>query len=183
MYPDAARELAQNPLFELGNHSYSHPGFDGDCYGLRPISDDEDDTEIQKTQQLLQEISGVTNVLFRFPGGCYSSIDVDHVYHNGLQAIQWDVAGDDGFNDDIQSIERNVLDRVQNGSIIVLHMHGGPNAPMTAEALPTIIATLQERGYTFVTVSELLDKTREIQISTSDSLATSTGQFAIFASK
>src|SRR6266403_4414197 len=41
MYPDEARELAQNPLFELGNHSYSHPGFDGDCYGLRRISDDE----------------------------------------------------------------------------------------------------------------------------------------------
>src|SRR6185369_13151643 len=144
MYPDDARELARNHLFELGNHSYSHPGFDGDCYGLRHISDDEDDAEIQKTQQLLQSLSGFDNVLFRFPGGCYSKIDVNDVYANGLQAIQWDVAGDDGFNFDTASIERNVLDRVQNGSIIVLHMHGGPNAPMTAEALPKIISTLQE---------------------------------------
>jgi peptidoglycan/xylan/chitin deacetylase (PgdA/CDA1 family) len=35
-------------------------------------------------------------------------------------------------------------------------MHGGPNAPRTADALPDIIKRLRLRGYTFVKVSDLL---------------------------
>jgi peptidoglycan-N-acetylglucosamine deacetylase len=156
-YPQVTKELANNPLFELASHSYSHPGFDGECFGLTPIPDSADADEIQKTQALLRSVAGVSNVLFRFPGGCYSQNDVTIVTQNGLTAIQWDASGQDGFNNDPYAIETNVLSQVQNGSIIVLHMHGAANAPKTAEALPTIIATLKEQGYTFVTVSQLLN--------------------------
>lgn len=155
-YPEATKEFASNPLFELASHSYSHPGFDGACYGLTPVSDDQDQEEIKKTQKLLQSVAGVHNTLFRFPGGCYGQNDIAAVSEDGLQVIQWDVVGQDGFNEDTGAIEKNVLNSVQNGSIIVLHMHGGTNAPMTAKALPKIIATLKERGYHFVTLSELL---------------------------
>ncbi|HYA05240.1 MAG TPA: hypothetical protein VEF90_05065, partial [Xanthobacteraceae bacterium] len=46
---------------------------------------------------------------------------------------------------------------VRPGSIVVLHMHGGPNAPETAVALLDIIKKLRADGYSFVKVSDLLE--------------------------
>lgn len=159
-YPEVTHKLAQNPLFELTSHSYSHPGFDGTCYGLAPISDDRDKEEIEKTQKLLKDFTGIDNKYFRFPGGCYSKTDVELVNKAGVEVVHWDVAGEDGFNEDTTAIESNVINNVRNGSIIVLHMHGAKNAPKTAEALPRIITTLRENGFVFVTVSELLNKAK-----------------------
>jgi peptidoglycan-N-acetylglucosamine deacetylase len=166
-YPEITKSLAENDLFELANHSYSHPGFHGFCYGLRLIEDSEGAEEVKKTQELLKKITGRENKLFRFPGGCYSEEDLNMLYGMGITAVQWDVAGQDGFNEDSYSIESNVLDNVQNGSIIVLHMNGYPNSPLTAIALPRIIETLKNRGFTFVTVSDLIASMHEspVQIS------------------
>lgn len=160
MYPQVTVDLANNPLFELGNHSYSHPGFDGVCYGLTPVAGDQKIDELEKTQLLLKKVANVDSTLFRFPGGCYSQKDAKLVEEKKLRPIQWDVAGQDGFNDNAESIEKNVVDNVQDGSIIVLHMNGYPNEPKTAEVLPKIIETLKERGYEFVKVSELLHPTQ-----------------------
>lgn len=155
-YLEETKEFAVNPLFELANHSYSNPSFDGDCFRLHQISDVETSAEIQKTQMLLKDVAGIDNKLFRFPGGCYSQNDLDTVEKLGIIAIQWDVLGQDGFNDDPNNIEENVLENVRPGSIILLHLNGYPNAPQTAAALPYIISTLKQNGYEFVKVSELL---------------------------
>lgn len=156
-YPDIAKELAVNPLFELGNHTYSHPAFHSACFGLIQAYEDHKKEELTKTQKLLKEVTGFDNKLFRFPGGCYSDSDLDIVSTTGQTAIQWDVAGQDGFNGDTEQIVSNVVDNVTNGSIIVLHMNGYPNEPATAYALPIIITSLKEKGYEFVTITELLD--------------------------
>src|SRR3974377_2206664 len=38
----------------------------------------------------------------------------------------------DGFEKSATKIVSNVLDHVRPGSIVIFHMHGGPNAPETA---------------------------------------------------
>ncbi len=156
LYPNETKKLAANPLFELGNHSYSHPSFNGVCYGLQLVSQSEKLREVERTQQLLKDVAGVENHLFRFPGGCSSPDDINMVNNAGLTVVEWDVVGGDGFNNNPVIIESNILKRVQNGSIIVLHMNGTPNSPRTAEVLLSIIPTLKNRGYEFVTVSQLL---------------------------
>ena len=45
-------------------------------------------------------------------------------------------------------------ERVQNGSIIIMHANG--RGWHTAEALPQMIEYLQSQGYIMVTVSQLL---------------------------
>lgn len=157
LYPEQTKQLAKNPLFELGNHSYSHGAFDGFCFGLKPIPDTEKKGEIHKTQLLLKAATGIDNKLFRFPGGCYAKKDLEYTKQEGLVVIHWDTVGQDGFNNNSSSIEKNVLDHVKNGSIIVLHVNGAPTAPKTSEALPSVISTLKNRGYEFVKVSELLE--------------------------
>ncbi|HEX7042444.1 MAG TPA: polysaccharide deacetylase family protein [Patescibacteria group bacterium] len=154
-YPKIAQNLAQNPLFELANHSYDHKAFDGYCYGLRPIDNGGEKMEVEKTQDLLKNL-GVSNKYFRFPGGCYSQKDLDILSSLGMTGVQWDTAGVDGFNDNKESIENNILDHVQNGSIIVMHMNGYPNEPVTAGATADLIFKLRQRGFEFVTLSELL---------------------------
>jgi len=156
-YPTETASLARNSLFELANHSYSHPSFDGFCYGLTEVGNNKDREEIERTQKLLHEYGSTNNKYFRFPGGCYSREDLEIVKKQGLTVVHWDVAGQDGFNKDRERIEKNILDHVKNGSIIVLHMNGYPNEPETANALPKIISVLREKGYDFVKVSELLN--------------------------
>lgn len=171
LYPEVMEELAANPLFEFGNHSYSHPGFDGECWGLTPSPDENNQKEIQKTQELLRQYTHVDNKLFRFPGGCYSQKDLESVWKEGLYVVHWDSVGSDGFNDDVENIENNILSSAQNGSVIVLHFNGPPNSPLTDDALPKIISTLKERGFEFVKVTELLEINKPLRkISVSDFL-------------
>ena len=74
---------------------------------------------------------------------------------NGLYTIQWDVeTGDPDPNIDAARMNRAVRERVQNGSIIIMHANG--RGWHTAEALPEMIEYLQNQGYTLVTVSQLI---------------------------
>jgi hypothetical protein len=52
-------------------------------------------------------------------------------------------------------IARRILNLARNGGIILLHDGGGFRA-QTAAALPIIITALQQRGFTFVTIPQLL---------------------------
>jgi len=156
-YPNATRALADNPLFELENHTYSHPSMAGYCFGQPQIPTSQYPFEIEKTQQLIEQYTHQTPKYFRFSGGCYDQADLALVKKEGLQTVHWDDVADDGFNNNKQQIINNVLSEVQNGSIIVLHLGGeATNTPQTGNALPTIINGLKEKGYTFVTVDELL---------------------------
>lgn len=154
-YPDETRRLAQNPLFELENHSYSHPGFKQPCYGL-PKMQDSESHEVLETKLLLKQVAGVENRYFRFPGGCIDPQAVTIAQKGGLQVVHWDVVGGDAGQPNPNVIVKNVLRRVHDGSIIILHSHGGPKVPATAAAVRVIIPALKARGYEFVKVSELL---------------------------
>lgn len=156
LYPKETQAIGLYPLFELGNHSYSHPSFGGYCYGLHQIEEKNVKEEVIKTQKLLKDIVGINSHFFRFPGGCYTEKNIYFIEDLGLQVVHWDVISGDAFNNDPASIIKTVLDRVTNGSIIIMHLNGPPNAPMTSSALPVIINELKTEGYTFVKISELL---------------------------
>ena len=156
-YPQSARDIAQDPLFEVEDHSYDHPGFAQPCYGLASIAGQDKAANVLRSQLAVARITGRTPRYFRFPGGCASSEDVKLVQHLGLTTVHWDVISGDAGQPDAQVIVRTVLRDTRNGSIIVMHSHGG-KAPSTALALPAIIAGLKARGFTFVTVEQLLEQ-------------------------
>lgn len=156
LYPKETKAIADNSLFEVGNHSYDHPGFRFPCFTLAFVSQTNKEKEISKTQEILERITGKKPNLFRFPGGCHSQKDIDLVNQDGLTVVGWDVSSTDAFNNNTNSIVNRVLTQVKNGSVIVFHLHGGPNAPKTAEALEKIIPELRKRGYEFVKVSQMI---------------------------
>jgi len=140
--------LAANPKFELGNHSWSHPDLPG-------LSEETITKEIVKTQNLLYQLTGRQATLFRLPAGLYDDLTLSVIAWNGLYTIQWDVeTGDPDPTIDAERMNWVVRERVQNGSIIIMHANG--RGWHTAEALPEMIQYLQNQGYTLVTVSQLL---------------------------
>jgi peptidoglycan/xylan/chitin deacetylase (PgdA/CDA1 family) len=140
--------LASNPKFELGNHSWSHPDLPG-------LSEETISSEIVKTQNLLYELTGRQSKLFRLPAGKYDDLTLSVIAWYGLYTIQWDVeTGDPDPTIDAERLNWAVRERVQNGSIIIMHANG--RGWHSAEALPQMIEYLRGQGYTLVTVSQLL---------------------------
>ncbi len=155
-YPDALKDIAKNPLFEIGNHSYDHDAFSVPCYHLKKAEDKK--SEILKTQKIIHDLTGITPTLFRFPGGCFNSDDVNLVRSLDLTVVGWDVVSKDAFQKNKQAIIYQTLHHVENGSVIIMHLNGNRNAPETGDALGTVIDSLQKEGFHFVTVSQLIQK-------------------------
>ena len=156
-HPDVARRIARSPLFEVANHSLTHRAFKTPCFGLEPVTgESEKRSEVIRSHRIIEQVTGERPYYFRFPGGCHTDADLELVASAGEQPLGWDVVGGDPGQPDPSVIVDNVLDGVEPGSIVVLHIVAAPNAPATAEALPRIISGLKERGYSFVTVGELL---------------------------
>lgn len=155
-YSAATKDLSADPLFELGNHSYSHGAFHSPCYHLFPIPPSKQVAEVQKTDDLLKTYAASYKKYFRFPGLCFDAASMKVVEDQGYTAVGGDVDGADAFEKSPRWVASYVLTHVRPGSIVVLHLQGGPNAPATAAALPDIIKTLRSEGYAFVKVSDLL---------------------------
>lgn len=147
-YPDLIKRLSKDG-FSIENHSFDHPGFFPFCYRLRTINtDSEKISQIQKTQDIIQSLTGKPAKFFRFPGLCHSAHDDDLVKSLGLTVSAGDVVSADAFGNRSQKITDNVLKQVKDGSVILFHL-GGPNAPKTFEAIKTIIPQLQKQGFIF----------------------------------
>ena len=147
-HPDETRTLASAPNFELGNHSWSHPDF-------TQLTEEQIGQEIDMTSDLLFQFTGRRPRLFRLPSGLYNQDTLQIIAKHGLYTIQWDsVTGDPDPTFDAVTILGEVQRTVRNGSIII--MHGNGRGWHTAEALSLIIDYLQAKGYTLVTVSQLI---------------------------
>jgi len=155
-YPEVARSLAEDPLFEIGNHTYDHAAFRLPCYGLAGTSDRAG--EIQRSADQIQAATGVRPRLLRFPGDCYDRSDTALASQLGETVISGDVRAGDGFNNSAPAVAATVLRNLQPGSIVIMHIHGGPNAPMTGPALRMILPAARARGLGFATVSEILGR-------------------------
>ncbi|MGA5147550.1 polysaccharide deacetylase family protein [Streptomyces griseoincarnatus] len=155
-YPDQARAIGRDPLFEVANHSYSHYAFTGDCYGLPTVPEERMRADVERAYQALRTV-GVPAPMpyFRFPGGCYDRRALKALTPAGVTAVQWDVVGGDAFATDPDAVARQVLDGVRPGSVVVLHCTRSA-APTTEEAVRKVVPALRRQGYRFVKVSELI---------------------------
>jgi len=142
--------LASQPPFEIANHSFWHPH-------LLEKDDDRILRELKRTQAIIKKVAGGTPRYFRPPFGEVDERVAKLASKAGLVTIQYDIASgdpDEGLSP--QRIVRSVLRDAKGGSIIVFHMNR--KGVHTAEILPDIIDGLRKKGFTLVTVGELLKK-------------------------
>ncbi|TKI59032.1 chitooligosaccharide deacetylase [Brevibacillus antibioticus] len=148
-YPEIVKSLA-NDQHEIANHTYSHPD-------IRKLSANRLLEEVQKTQETIYSATGVRPTLFRPPGGYYNESVVDTAKQAGFLVVMWSWHQDtrDWSDPGVKKIVNKVLNNARNGDIVLFHDYGG-NRRQTVQALEEILPELKNRGYKFVTVSELL---------------------------
>ena len=147
-HPSAAKAIAAAPWIELGNHTYSHPR-------LTLVRKERIRMQIRRTNRILEKKIGRPALSMRPPAGAWNAKVVKIVNQEHLPVVLWSVvSGDVGGHVPAARIDRTVLDEAKPGAIIIFHIN--KRAPFTKKALPDIIAALREKGFRFVTVSQLL---------------------------
>jgi cellulose synthase/poly-beta-1,6-N-acetylglucosamine synthase-like glycosyltransferase/peptidoglycan/xylan/chitin deacetylase (PgdA/CDA1 family) len=150
---------------EIGNHTFTHPKFD-------EISRTQIKWELNLTQRLIESTLGVKSILFRPPYG----IDHQPEYAEEVaqlpypQELGYLIVGQRVDPDDwrmmegkaqrpAQEIADDVIRQADMGNIVLLH-DGGGDREQTVAALPLMIDQLRAKGYQFVSVSDLIGKSR-----------------------
>ena len=133
----------------IGNHSYSHPY-------LSSLSGDEIETELTKTNGIINRVIGVSPFLFRPPYGSCSPKTARIARNLDFKTIMWSADYRMDLITASEKIANEIVSHVRSGAIILLH-DGGGNRENVVEALPIIIRALRNDGYEFVTVPELLN--------------------------
>jgi cellulose synthase/poly-beta-1,6-N-acetylglucosamine synthase-like glycosyltransferase/peptidoglycan/xylan/chitin deacetylase (PgdA/CDA1 family) len=159
------REYAEG--HEIGNHTYTHPDWENPNLSTTQIR-----WELNLTERLIESIIGAKSILFRPPYG------IDHQPEDAEEVAHLPTAQDMGYliigqkvdpNDWSQEapgvpipaakILENIAHEAPKGNIVLLH-DGGGNRSQTLAALPQIIDTLRASGYQFVSVADLIGRTR-----------------------
>lgn len=166
-HEDKAQQLLADPLFEIGNHGWTHGN-------LRVLKGQRMRDQIVWTQAeygrvwdnlrlraarfgLESAMAGIPRqpLTLRFPYGTCSAESLQAANELGLSAIQWDVvSGDAAPGQSPQAMAGRIVGAVRPGSVVVFHANGRGSG--TAAALPSIVEDLAARGFGFVTVSRLL---------------------------
>lgn len=147
-YPDDVKAILADG-HDLGNHSENHKN-------MSQLSDSECEEELMAVHRKVQELTGYEMFLFRPPYGDYDNDVIKVAKKCGYYPIQWDVDSLDWKDYGVDSIIKTVTEHkhLGNGSIILCHN----GAKFTAEALDTLITTLEKKGYEFLPISELIYK-------------------------
>ena len=113
--------------------------------------------EIERTDRLIRQAGYQGTIHFRPPGTKKLLLLPLYLSQTGRLDIIDDVEpeSDPAIARSAAEIAERVLEQARPGSIILLHVMY-PSREATRQALPEIIRGLKEKGYRFVTVSELL---------------------------
>lgn len=158
-HPQIAREVHRGG-HEIANHTFSHPRLPprlGWQTNLRRPS--AVFREFARTQEAIGSMVGVQPTLLRPPYGL-RWFGLRAAYRElGLREVMWTVIGRDWELPSV-AITDLVLRHASAGGIICLHdgreTQPNPDISQTLDAVRLIVPALRDRGYTFETVSDLL---------------------------
>ena len=140
---EAILKRMQSKGHEVGNHSWNHPV-------LTQLSLEDAKKQITDTESAITSVLGKSSKLMRPP---YGAISDDIRNSLDLSFIMWDVDSLDWKSKNEAAILTEIQHQTSDGAIILMHDIHQPSV----NSLPKVIEYLQEQGYSFVTVSELLN--------------------------
>lgn len=153
------REMARYPAFarmlveaghELGNHSFSHRR-------MLLLSPGRARRELDRTDALIRKAGHKGEIHFR-PPYCKKLFVLPYILsQRGTRTITWDVEPESfpAVSRSAKGIQAHVVERVKPGSIVLLHVMVKARET-SRQALPGILHMLHNKGYSFVTISQLL---------------------------
>lgn len=140
-YPELIkREIEEGHT--VGNHTYTH-------VNIKQISLAEALEELEKTNKVIEEISGVPVEYMRPPFGEW---DKEVEKETNMIPVLWSVDTLDWTTENVDEIVNRVVTDISENDIILLH----DCYESSVNAVIRIIDILQAEGYEFVTVEELI---------------------------
>ena len=138
---DLIRRMAREG-HQIGVHSYSHRPLTG-------LKHEEFQQEVDQTRTLLTDLLGEGEYWLRPP---YGFTDPSVQEWAGSPVILWSLDSLDWKDQNSRRIVQDVLSKVKDGDIILFH----DIYPTTVDAVAEIANTLQQQGWCFATVEQLL---------------------------
>jgi len=140
LYPDLVERMQQEG-HQVGNHTWSHVRLEGEP--------SEAVREIENTERLLKNLLGGGSYWLRPP---YGLIDPDITGRVKVPMVKWSVDPRDWESRNTGKILQALRKDVKANDVILLHDIYEPSV----DAALRLVDELQEQGYLFVTVEELL---------------------------
>lgn len=139
--PDIVKRM-YNEGHGIGNHSYGHKK-------MSVLNENGVKEQYNKPNEILNSIINTGSTLFRPPYGSFNDYIKSIV---DVPIILWDIDPYDWKYKDANIISEHIINRAEDGDIILLH----DIYSTSVEAAFKVIDSLQEKGFSFVTVDELI---------------------------
>jgi peptidoglycan/xylan/chitin deacetylase (PgdA/CDA1 family) len=150
-HPEMIKRIAEEG-HALGNHTYDHE------YQKIYFHFDEFWKQIQKTEDVLYQITGEKTVLMRAPGGTSTNFDAFYYHYleeAGYQVHDWNIDSGDSKRRGVPAKE--IIEIVKKGPFpheINLLLHDSSGHGESVKALPEIIRFFKEKGYSFAPLTQ-----------------------------
>lgn len=140
-YPELALKVRQAG-HEIGNHSWTHGV-------LTKMSPSEIQKEYESTEQAIISATGENSTVFRPP---YGAVNNEVRKLIPCKTVNWTIDTLDWKHRDSEKLLPMLKDGLHNNAIVLMHdIHQS-----TADGLEPVLAYLQDEGYEFLTVTEIL---------------------------
>ena len=126
----------------IGNHTYDHAD-------ISKLSDEENCRELQKTSDMIKEITGHGTAYVRPPFGNWKDTMDCKVT---MISVKWTIDTLDWKNKNVREIIGKVMQQISDHDIILMHDY----YETSVEAALQIVDRLLEEEYEFVTVEDLI---------------------------
>ena len=129
---------------QLGNHSWSHPE-------LPKLSVDQIAGEIDRTNEAIRQATGVKPSILRPPYGAVNGVVLEQLRLRNMSSILWSVDTRDWADRNNQIVCSRAVAGARPGAVILMHdIH-----QTSVNAVPCILSSLKQQGYSFVTIQRL----------------------------
>lgn len=157
-YPEVARRVVAEG-HEIGNHTYDH-------HVLLYYKVDELEKELNEAESVIKTVTGKNTKYFRPPKAWLTAEEKRKVKEMGYEIILWSLNSKDWVTFHDKQITSYILRHIHPGDIILFHDSGGVftaeggSRKQTVKTIPRLVRKLKEKGYRFVTISELLESAK-----------------------
>lgn len=142
--PELTRQIAETQ--ELANHGYS------DRYLTKDLSTTKMAEDLTATSNLIESLTGTRTKFFSPHKGEYNITLLEISESTNHQLILWSIDTIDWRDPSPEEIYERVLDKLHPGATILMHPREN-----TLRALPALVDSIQQKGYSIIPLSELLN--------------------------
>ncbi len=146
-FPQLTASLSKAGMV-IGDHTEEHPSMTRLDRASQAI-------QLDEASNAIQDAGAPAPLLFRPPYGAFDSTTLRLLRARDMVMVLWSVDTSDYALPGVKRIVASALAGAKPGAVILMH-DGGGNRAQTVAALPRIIERLRARGYSLVTVPELL---------------------------